>query len=143
VDITTNSVTVDAWIWLAATNPPTRSVQVIYDKHWTWSPDGYVLTLQTGIPYFTVSTPANPNFALSNTAAIPMRQWVHLAGTYDGTNAHIYVNGVETAIAPQTGNITHNDRDAAIGNDNGGDRSYGFNGLIDEVSVFNRALSPA
>ena len=118
-------------------------MQVVYDKHWTYSSDGYVLSLQTGIPNLTVATPSAPNFAVSNTDAIPMQQWVHLAGTYDGTNARIYINGIQTAVAPQTGNVTHNDRDASIGNDNGGDRSYGFNGLIDAVGVCNRALTPA
>ena len=34
------------------------------------------------------------------------RTWVHLAGTYDGMNVRLYVNGVEAAFQALTGSFT-------------------------------------
>ncbi len=64
--------------------------------------------------------------------------WTHVLATCDGTNLRFYVNGVlaagpsvVTADAPV---ITHSE----IGGWSG---SYLWNGLIDDVRVYNRALS--
>ena len=35
--------------------------------------------------------------------AVAPRTWVHLAGTYDGMNVRLYVNGVEAAFQALTG----------------------------------------
>jgi hypothetical protein len=52
------------------------------------------------------------------------------------------VNGVEEAATSLTGNILHSNENAAIGNDNSPIRTdSGFIGQMDEVGIFNRALS--
>ena len=80
--------------------------------------------------------------------AIDTNEWAHIAGTYDGTTARIYINGVETGS--RTGSITieNNSLDLQIGGSYGSSftspntgEEY-FNGNIDEVLLFNRALSP-
>jgi hypothetical protein len=70
---------------------------------------------------------------------IPLGTWTHLATTYDGVSQRLYVNGVLVATRAQSGN-------AAIGNQPlriGGNNVSGefFHGLIDEVRIYNRALS--
>jgi hypothetical protein len=72
--------------------------------------------------------------------------WHHVVGTYDGTMVRLYVDGVEVGNGTPT-NLTINyslptNNDLFIGTYNGQSR-YAFNGLIDEPSVFNRALTPA
>jgi hypothetical protein len=54
-------------------------------------------------------------------------------------NQILYVNGVQVAIRPQTGPIKVSGGVLRIG----GDSVWGdyFNGLIDEVRIYNRALS--
>jgi hypothetical protein len=86
-----------------------------------------------------------------NSAAGVLRTnvWTHLAMVYDGTNCALFVNGVKVASNPASGslnqdtgiilnigayqyvynNITYND---AFG---------GFVGAIDEVRIYNRALT--
>ncbi len=66
-------------------------------------------------------------------------QWQHVAATYDGTTARFYVDGVETASAPYSGNV--GDATAwRIG-------AYGmpvtgfFDGQIDNVRIYDRALT--
>jgi chitodextrinase len=67
--------------------------------------------------------------------------WTHLAGTYDGTSAKLYVNGVQVATLPVTGSLTTSSNPLEIG----GDGIFGqfFRGLIDEVRVYNQALTLA
>jgi len=68
-------------------------------------------------------------------------QWQFVAGTYDGTTARIYVDGVQAASAPFTGSIGNSNtwRIGAYGSPAGGF----FDGKIDNVRIYNRALSPA
>jgi len=64
--------------------------------------------------------------------------WVHFAQVYTGGHSHIYVDGVLTssmAVRLDTGT----GRDFRIGRRN---NNY-FDGLIDEVRIYNRALSEA
>lgn len=66
--------------------------------------------------------------------------WQHIVGTYDGVNRAIYINGVVSTTAAQTGanigNSTFN-----IGSDGLGARR--FAGLIDNVRVYKRGLTAA
>ena len=67
--------------------------------------------------------------------------WVHLAGTYDGTTQRLYVNGTEVAKRAQSGPIEVAGGVLRIG----GNSIWGgfFKGHIDEIRVYNRALSGA
>jgi len=70
-------------------------------------------------------------------------QWTHLAGTYDGTDLKLYINGALVAqIAPELPAILDSACPFSIGgiNDACGYSGQYFCGLIDEVSVYDRAL---
>ena len=73
--------------------------------------------------------------------AIPLGAWTHLATTYDGANQRFYVNGVLVATKAQTGSIAAGNQPLRIGG-NSVSGEY-FDGLIDEVRIYNRALSAA
>ncbi|HET9665868.1 MAG TPA: LamG-like jellyroll fold domain-containing protein, partial [Desertimonas sp.] len=66
-------------------------------------------------------------------------QWQHLAASFDGTTARFYINGVEVASRAVSGAVgTSNTwRIGAYGTVPGGF----FDGLIDEIRVYDRALS--
>jgi outer membrane biosynthesis protein TonB len=68
-----------------------------------------------------------------------LNTWTHLAFTYDGATAKLYVNGVLNVSQAKTGTIAATTGVLHIG----GDTAFGehFHGLIDEVRVYNRALS--
>ena len=65
--------------------------------------------------------------------------WVHLVGLYDGTFWRLYRNGVEVASRQRTVGAIQVDWDWAIGARAGGSRF--FTGAIDDVRIYNRALS--
>ncbi len=71
--------------------------------------------------------------------ALPLNAWTHLATTYDGNVLALYVNGVQAATLLATGSIATSTDPLKIG----GNAIWGewFSGLIDEVRVYNRALT--
>ena len=71
------------------------------------------------------------NWLLGRTALEPGR-WYHVAGVYDGSERRVYVDGQLDGRAPATGAISGGSA-MTIG--------QGFSGLIDEVRVWNRALT--
>jgi chitodextrinase len=74
-----------------------------------------------------------------NTSPLPTNTWSYLALTYDGTTERLYLNGALVASKTKTGTITSSTNPLTIGSD----PIYGqyFNGLIDEVRVYNTALT--
>jgi glucose/arabinose dehydrogenase/fibronectin type 3 domain-containing protein len=71
--------------------------------------------------------------------ASPLNTWTNVALTYDGTALRLYVNGTQVASRPGSGAIDTTSHPLWIG----GNSPYGeyFTGLIDEVRVYDRALS--
>jgi beta-galactosidase len=67
-------------------------------------------------------------------------QWSHLAGTYDGSDLTIYVDGVPMQKAPLVGSPPNTTAPAMIGQAWNATRF--MNGRIDEVAIHNRALRP-
>ena len=76
---------------------------------------------------------------LNGNTQIPPNQWTHLATTYDGQYQNMYINGVLVETLPQNGAITTSTGVLRIG----GNSIWGgyFNGYIDEVRIYNMALS--
>ena len=66
--------------------------------------------------------------------------WDNFIITYDGTNLVFYINGVQESTQAVSVNLQTNGNDGAIGNNQFSAGRY-FNGKIDEVAIFNTALS--
>ncbi len=67
--------------------------------------------------------------------------WTHVAGTYDGSVMQVWQDGVSVGSVGKTGSVaTDPVVPAAIGNQPA--RNRPFDGLIDDVMIFDRALSP-
>jgi hypothetical protein len=72
----------------------------------------------------------------------PIATWVHLAATWDGSTMTIYTNGVPQASAGAGGTIVTTSDPLAIARKNGSGVSGDyFNGRLDDVRIYNRALS--
>ncbi len=135
-------ITIDAWI-----NPTTithgnpilnkRSSSNVggYSFEATNSPFGNVNGLSFGIwiggTLIQALTPAN---------AITTGVWQHVAATYDGITMKIYVNGVLKASQAASGAIDAVTDPLVMGR-NEVVSTADWDGLIDEVELFNRALT--
>ena len=132
----TTGMTLEAWVNPSAVNANWRDV--IYKGN-----DNYYLEATS----YNASRPdagliAGGTYADAfGTAALPANTWSFLTETYDGSTLRLYVNGTQVASTAHTGNIATSTNPLQIG----GDSIYGqfFAGLIDEVRVYNRALTAA
>jgi hypothetical protein len=126
-----SSWTIEAWIKPASYNNSTWPT--IYAKgRWDAS-----LGLNSGTG--KLESWINNANQLIGATAVSLGQWNHVALVYDGASRTFYVNGVfagagnAPAISPDT-------NPSAIGNVVSNNMAS-FNGLIDELSIYNRALS--
>jgi hypothetical protein len=134
-----------AWIKTSYTDWVWRR---IFDKG---TGKGYDLTMagdDKGIPFRgQVCMEAGKAFVLSGIQVADGR-WHQVVGTFDGADAKVYVDG-RLAGTPKhrIGNLAHTPYDLTIGaNRSNPDGSLGeigasFNGEMDDVMMFNRALS--
>jgi hypothetical protein len=130
------AMTLEAWV-----NPVTVSSawrDVIYKAN-----DNYYLegtTMPNGWPGIG-ETIGTSDVVLYGTGTLPVNTWTHLAATYDGTTTRLYVNGTQVSSQAQTGAFVTSTNPLQIG----GDSLYGqfFHGTIDEVRIYNMALTAA
>jgi hypothetical protein len=72
-------------------------------------------------------------------ASLPLNAWSHLATTFDGSFVRLYVNGAQAGSLPFSGSMAASTGPLRLGGNSVW--SEWFAGLIDEVRVYNRALS--
>ena len=81
-------------------------------------------------------------YAVAQTLNTIPSGWAHVAGTYDGTQIELYINGVHQVLSTDVrGSGTYTSTDAlCIGARDGGLESF-FAGSIADVRIYNRMLS--
>jgi concanavalin A-like lectin/glucanase superfamily protein len=143
LDLSTG-MTLEAWVYPTA--EVTGSTDVIM-KQQSWSIDP-----KQGVSYYLAagsrSGPPAGEVTVRNQqlvqgkSKVPASHWSHLATTFDGSHQRLYVNGALVASRQvQSGKITAGSGPLRIGGD--ALRGKYFQGMIDEVRIYNRALSVA
>ena len=100
---------------------------------------GYRLGVVEGKPCFEVPQ-TDWSHHLKASIDLPTGRWVHLAGTFDGKAIRIYVDGVEQGSMDRPGPVNTNDFHLCLGNYEIDHASH-FAGLIDELKLYDRALT--
>jgi len=91
---------------------------------------------------FRVSDGSTTYVNVESNDAVPDATWTHVAGTYDGSNVYIYINGVkQTDTAAFTGALKTPTQAFTIGiQSTSYSTQYLFNGALSNISVFNAGL---
>jgi len=145
------TVSVDAWVNATAPGPGkyilskggTADIAASYGLYTGMSAAG-------GLQFYVYDGTGPTSYHLSPDAggAVWDGNWHHVAGTYDGSAVHLFVDGKEVGTAtPTTAAIAYglsDTNDLFIGDYNPNCAScvqHHFTGKIDEVQVFQRALA--
>ena len=137
-----NTFSLCAWVYL---NTTTNAASIV-SKQYTGSgkvPYALGLGLNGGDTTNLQFGFYNAAWSLVNeTGVFPTKVWKHVCGTWDGTTASLYIDGALNNAATPSGTSADNANAIYIGRRH--DSFYGspyFDGKIDDVRIYNRALS--
>ncbi|KKQ23516.1 MAG: hypothetical protein US38_C0014G0003 [Candidatus Roizmanbacteria bacterium GW2011_GWC1_37_12] len=128
----TNDFSFGAWVY--RTNSPSNQARIISKG------DKYLLfTTTNNIPICYMNGLSATS--LTATSALPVNQWIYVLCTYKDNARKLYINGILNAQDTPTGTITSDNTDLVVGNYDVPSDSYRFRGIIDEVKIYNSALT--
>lgn len=145
------ALSISAWAWIESV-PFHPANPGIVDK-WDWPGSKRSFALSFNSQRFAAFVSQRGDLAdvtvLADTTPAPLVRWEHAALTYDGTTLRLYRNGMRidgaSPYATPGPPFISNDVDAWIGRsrmDASPEQVFSwFHGRIDEVAIWNRALS--
>jgi hypothetical protein len=134
----TNALTIECWV--KADAGPLRNNWIVNRVFGGDPSAGYRLGVVEGKPCFQI--PLKPwTHHLAGNKPLPSGEWIHLAGTFDGQTMRLYMNGEECGSMSRPAPIKPNAFHLCLGNYEIAHPAH-FNGLLDEVRLYSRALSP-
>ena len=137
-------LTVEAWVKLdefPADKDPRR--WIVNKNRNEWEEGHYALMVQGSQvgAYLNIGGGRQNHFmAMSDESALKLKDWQHVAMTYDGAELRVYLNGAQVASTAINKKRVPGRMPLAIGRRQ--DAYNYFKGAIDEVRLYNRALSP-
>ena len=131
-----SAITIEAWIKPAIID---QDGLIIGRYNGTTGAQTYKMYLYTDEYIYFDLYLATSKKETKSTSTVVAGTWYHLVATYDGSHQRLYFNGVLQDEDAETGLIDNDDASFTIGS--GTDGATKFNGSIDEVRVYNRALT--
>lgn len=128
--ISTTVTTIAAWIKTTSNS----NYQMIASKY--LSSAGYDFRLQGS--NLELAFPGLSPVTITSNSTIPLNTWVHVVGIYNGSKLYLYINGNLDKSVSVTGTPSIGTNNLLIGARSDG---YYFNGQLDEVRIYNRALN--
>jgi hypothetical protein len=132
------ALTVAAWV-----KPADVTTNIHYEiLRKNGSASGYLLAFQEYGAYLTLGINSNATYESDTpitASALTDGGWHFVAGTYDGADLKVYVDGVLVGTKAQTGAVGTNANSLFIGSSTG---AYEFfEGALDEIMIYNKALT--
>ncbi|MDB9960588.1 M14 family zinc carboxypeptidase [Oceanihabitans sp.] len=136
LDLNPTAFTISSWIKRDAADTGTSSIVSKRDATYT---TGYDLTIldDNTIQYYLKN---GTDQILTSNTSIPDDEWHHVALVYNGTRAHLYIDGVLDTDANRTA-PTNTDESFYVGAAGKSTPTQHFMGNIDEVRVWNTNLT--
>jgi hypothetical protein len=131
----TGEITIACWVNF-------RSVPYDYTAIVTKGDNSWRLSTSERQRKFHASVTDWNQLMVDGNTEVPANQWHHVTAAYDGKQLCIYVDGKVDVCKNWTRGIGQNDYDVLIG-ENAQEQGRFFDGLIDDVRIYNYALSKA
>ena len=137
-----NTITIEAWIYLNVTGK--WQYIIIKDSetsHGEFHTFQMCVTDMNRIGFY-LGDGTNPYWGLESTNLLAAGQWYHVAGVYDGSVQGIFINGALDAINVIGSHTLYNhNKPIRIGICYEQAYYHPFDGMIDELSLYNQALT--
>lgn len=130
--------TFEAWIFVSPSAPNNNLTILDYGSGATGARNTFMVNTNNGLSFFSGGT--NANFS-STTGTITAGQWTHVAFILANGTGFLYIDGVQVGTGNLSGVNTTGSTDLRIGRRVPGGASLYFAGAIDEVRIWNTALS--
>jgi len=113
-------------------------------NEWTAGHWGLIIAGKEAGAYLNIGGGRENCFApLSSTAPLKIKQWQHLAASYDGATLRVYVDGSEVASKAVNLKRGSGGSPLVIGRRQDGFAASAFSGALDEIRLYDRALDQA
>jgi len=130
------SITIEAWVNANSVSGHTSNQYRIANK-FSYPNSGWYLHYHSN-GFFNFATYDGGGHT-ANYPIIPrLNTWYHVVGVSDGTNNKVYVNGISGSLM-SSGTLINAIQPLQIGGY--GSSEYAWNGLVDEVRIYNVALT--
>jgi hypothetical protein len=143
IDSITTQVTVVAWIYLDQANTSDFATAISRQIADGYGQLYHLSISKTQNASLIISPIADNQNILTSPATVPLQTWIHLAGTWDGSLARLYVNGTEVANHAVSGPYVAETNPVVLGgNGNGPGRTVTelVPGRLSDVMLYRRAL---
>jgi hypothetical protein len=142
----TEEITVSVWIKISRFDKDWQATVAKGNRSWRLQRDQTTDALEfacSGV--VAVGTPRGPTAGVvRGHANVNDGQWHHVAGVYDGRRLSLYIDGeLDTFMcALAFSSINTSEDHVLIGTNSGSPSPRDWNGLIDDLCIYNYALSP-
>jgi len=142
-----NAVSVEAWVKPVSTG----QVQSLFSR-WTWvggdNDDSYALFLGVNDDLFWITDETSTRSPVSLSAPVPQiydGQFHHVAATWNATEMSVYLDGQLVGTRPSQGGVLNPGPTTPfrLGSSAGPGSPLAYTGILDEPTVYDRALSGA
>jgi hypothetical protein len=128
----TDAITLAAWVKIEG--PAQEHYGIIGKSGYS---SGYRLLIHGTNKKVLFQLTGEKGYSVWSSTAIPDDQWHFIVATYDGSKMKLYIDGIkDPSEKERKGPLDVNTNSVLIGKP-----QYAFNGLIDEVRIYSRALS--
>ncbi|HSK05060.1 MAG TPA: LamG domain-containing protein [Kofleriaceae bacterium] len=126
--------TIAAWIHAQPTN---NQIAIMSKPYGSGTGNSWQLEL---LEDDRISLSGGSPHSLRSPGTIPPGEWHHVAGRFDGTEKELFIDGKEVDEVDVT--IDYDGHDIYLGGDqNGGDEVLHWDGVLDDVRIYNRDLT--
>ncbi|MBW2527485.1 MAG: LamG domain-containing protein [Deltaproteobacteria bacterium] len=139
-----DELSVAAWVWTdevpsSGMHEQSHAVSKTTDSV---NDGGFALNLSAYRMVLTIDSDQGRQEVFAN-SELEAGRWTHVTGVYDGASLSMYLDGVLDATKSAAGIVPGGPSTLVVGNNNRTDGSpYGWNGRLDDVRVYERALHP-
>ena len=133
----TDAITVSCWV--SASSLPEKETFLL--SHGSWQNRWKISFTPEKLLRWTVNT-LNGIGDLDASGDFRTDSFYHVIAAYDGSLMTLYINGILKAYKPLSGNIRSTSLPLLMGQMLEDNAEYNFKGILDEVRLFDYALSP-